>query len=137
MIKNKAEKLRFGLVGVANTSIDMGLFFTLAALGLPTITANILSTSAAFCFSFFANKKFTFKTTGNAKREVFLFIIVTLFGLWVIQSIIIKLAIPLLDSTPLPHTLALIIAKVLAVSASLVWNYIFYAHVVFKKRRDD
>lgn len=134
-IKNKTEKLRFGIVGIANTAIDFGTLFTLTSLGLPPLLSNVISTTFAFCFSFFANKKFTFKSTGaNVKREIALFTIITLFGLWVIQSIIIEgmtaLLAPLLPS----RDLVLLIAKIVATIASLVWNYTLYSRVVFKKQ---
>jgi putative flippase GtrA len=135
-LKNKDQKLRFGAVGVINTLIDMGLLFTLKAFGLPTIPANIISTTAAFCFSFFANKKYTFHTTKtNVKREIALFIIVTLFGLWVIQTIVIQIMTFLLASTSLSSDLILLAAKATAILASLIWNYTLYSRVVFKEEK--
>lgn len=137
-IKNKTEKFRFAVVGSINTLIDFSTLFTLSALGIPTILANIASTSAAFCFSFFANKKYTFHSSnGNLKREILLFIIVTLFGLWVIQTVVIKIVqIPLVSLTDLSDGTILFIAKILATISSLVWNYTLYSRVVFK-RKDD
>jgi putative flippase GtrA len=134
-IKNKSEKLRFGLVGIANTLIDFTILFTLTTLGLPTLIANIASTSTAFCFSFFANKKYTFKTTdGNTERELFLFVIITLFGLWVLQSIVIKIVTLSLSGTALPAPVILAFAKFLAIIVSLTWNYTLYSRVVFKRK---
>jgi len=133
-VKNKDEKARFIVVGGANTLIDFGLLFLLKSLGLPTIGANIISTTSAFIFSFFANKKYTFRAKGtNLKREITLFIIVTLFGLWVLQTIVIKVVVALLSGTHLSDDAALFIAKICATGVSLVWNYTFYSRVVFKK----
>jgi putative flippase GtrA len=131
---NLGTKLRFGTVGAANTAIDFGLLFILRSLGLPVISANIISTTTAFCFSFFANKKYTFRSRGgNVKRELLLFVIVTLFGLWIIQNIIIQLSLWVLHTTTIPEETSLLIAKVIATLVSLVWNYIMYSRVVFKK----
>jgi putative flippase GtrA len=136
VIKNKAEKLRFALVGAVNTLIDFSVLFTLSFFGIPVILANIASTSAAFCFSFFANKTYTFKTTsGTTKRQLLLFVIITLFGLWVIQNIVIAIVRPLLDLTSLPDGAVLFTAKVLATITSLTWNYTLYSRVVFKKEK--
>jgi putative flippase GtrA len=133
-IKNKTQKLRFIAVGVINTTLDFGILFSLKALGLPAIPANILSTSAAFCFSFFANKKYTFKTqSSNVKRELLLFVIVTLFGLWVLQSLVIQLVTVTLAGSVLPPDAVLFIAKLFATVVSLVWNYTLYSRVVFKQ----
>jgi putative flippase GtrA len=132
--KNSSQKVRFLTVGVANTAIDFGLLFTLKALGLPAISANIISTTAAFCFSFVANKKYTFKSTGaNLKREIGLFVVVTLFALWVIQTIVINITQVALSDTGLDDGLILLIAKILATAFTLVWNYTLYSRVVFKK----
>ena len=136
-IKNKSQKTRFILVGVCNTAIDFSLLFGLKFLGLPAIGANIISTSAAFTFSFFANRKYTFKTTGgDVKKQLFLFIIVTLAGLWGVQTIVITIVTALLHTTFEPGV-TLLIAKLLATVASLIWNYVFYSRVIFKSSVDN
>lgn len=132
--KNNSQKIRFLTVGGANTLIDFGLLFTLKAFGLPTINANLISTTAAFCFSFFANKKYTFQSKGaNLKREIGLFVIVTLFGLWVLQTIVIKMVQNGLAHSGLDDQAVLFIAKILAIAVTLVWNYTLYSRFVFKK----
>lgn len=137
-MKNKQQLLRFAAVGGMNTALDFGILFILKALGLPVITANIASTSIAFCFSFFANKKYTFKTTDtNIKREIVLFVAVTLFGLWVLQSLVITFVSSLLHGWSLPDNLVLLIAKLVATVVSLVWNYVLYSTVVFKQSEQD
>lgn len=133
-MKNKKQLFRFGIVGGINTAIDFGLLFLLSAFGLSHIFANSISTTTAFIFSFFANKKFTFKTTDtNIKREIALFIIVTLFGLWVLQNLVIWLITPMLSRFISSSNLVLFVAKILATCVSLVWNYLLYDRVVFKK----
>ncbi len=133
-MKNKRQLLRFGVVGGINTALDFGLLFVFKAFGLPIGFANILSTGIAFVFSFFANKKYTFKTSGtNVVREMILFVIVTLFGLWVLQTAIIQLTLPWLTGFIKQQELALLVAKLLATVVSLIWNYLLYSRIVFKK----
>jgi len=133
-VKNSEQKARFLVVGGANTAIDFGLLFLLKALGLPVVAANIASTTAAFCFSFFANKKYTFKTKStNLKKEIISFVLVTLFGLWVLQTIVIWLVSLLLVNWQLPSVTVLLIAKFFATCVSLTWNYVLYSRVVFKQ----
>lgn len=136
-VKNSAQKAKFILVGGANTTIDFGALFLLKSLGFPAIPANIISTSCAFVFSFFANRKYTFKSheTTNVRRELLLFLVVTLFGLWVLQTIVIKV-ITLILTGHLPDNVVLFIAKILATSVSLTWNYIMYSRVVFVAKKD-
>jgi putative flippase GtrA len=65
LIKKHESKIRFALVGGINTAIDFGILFLLTSFGLNKFVANFISTSVAFIFSFFANRSFTFKSTGS------------------------------------------------------------------------
>ena len=133
-IRNNPQLIRFGIVGGVNTALDFGLLFIFKALGVPVEVANIISTGLAFVFSFFANKKYTFKTTDtNVVREMVLFVIVTLTGLWGLQTIIITVAHNPLTLVIGNSDVALLVAKLLATIASLTWNYLFYSKLVFKK----
>ena len=135
LVKKHAEKIRFGIVGIANTALDFIILFILVALGLDKIPANYISTGASFIFSFFVNKSFTFKSTGgNAKKQFALFIIITIIGLWIIQPIIITAISALLVNTGWASGVILFIAKIIATIASLIWNYLFYSRLVFKKQ---
>jgi putative flippase GtrA len=133
-VRNKKRLGRFALVGAISTTIDFGILLLLKSFGLPAVLANVCSTATAFVFSFTANKKYTFKATDtNIVREIVLYVLLTLIGLWGFQSAIIHLTLD-----PITHilgghkTLGLIASKFLATGVSLVWNYIMYSRVVFK-----
>ena len=133
-MKNKAQIGRFAIVGTINTIIDFGLLFLLTFIGLPKLAANTVSTGTAFVFSFFANKKYTFKSTGkNIKYEMISFVIVTLFGLWVLQNGTIWLITPLIKSFITNERISLFVAKLFATAISLIWNYCLYERIVFRK----
>ena len=130
LLKKHESKIRFALVGGTNTAIDFGILFLLHSLGLNKYIANIVSTSVAFVFSFFANRSFTFKSKKNAGKQVIPFLVVTLTGLWVLQPAVIwAVLIPLGN---LDQNIALFIAKLIATVVSLIWNYILYSRFVFK-----
>lgn len=134
LIKKHAEKVRFGIVGGANTALDFGILFILVFLGLDKIPSNYISTSISFVFSFFVNKSFTFKSTGgNTKQQFTLFLVITLFGLWIIQPAIILTVERIMDNSGLENSIILLIAKLLATAVTLVWNYVLYAKYVFKE----
>ena len=137
--KKHADKLRFTIVGSINTVIDFSILFTLTTLfNVPKELANFISTFVAFLFSFFANKKYTFKSTSkNLKRQFLLFTAVTLFGLWVIQTIIITAITPVFTNLGVNKPAALLISKLIATAASLIWNYTLYSRVVFKKSKNS
>ena len=134
LLKKHAEKLRFAIVGGANTALDFALLFLLTFLGMDKIVANYFSTGASLIFSFFVNKSFTFKNkSGNAKKQFALFLIITLIGLWIIQPIIIWASSLAMAQYITNEAVSLFIAKLLATVASLIWNYILYSRIVFKK----
>lgn len=133
-VSKHIEKVKFGIVGIANTALDFTVLFFLVSLGLDKIVANFFSTSIAFTFSFFVNKSFTFKSTGgNLKKQLALFIGITVIALWVIQPLIITGTAALLSPLALNNSLVLLVGKLLATVASLIWNYVFYSRLVFKK----
>lgn len=134
LLKQHAEKFRFALVGGFNTALDFGLLFLFVNLGFDKIIANYISTSIAFVFSFFANKTFTFRATGDARREFITFVTITLFGLWVLQPIVITGVTALAAPLDISESAILIGAKLIATIISLIWNYIMYSRVVFRKK---
>ena len=134
LLKKHGEKIRFIIVGGTNTVLDFALLFLFTNLGINKIVANYLSTGASLLFSFFANKQFTFKNkSGNAKKQFIAFLIVTIIGLWVLQPIIIWISTNTLASYIENESLNLFIAKLIATVASLIWNYLLYSRLVFKK----
>jgi putative flippase GtrA len=136
LAKKHAEKIKYIIVGLANTAIDFGILFLLVHFGVDKIIANYISTSIALIFIFFVNRSFTFKSTSdNKKKQFLLFIVVTLFGLWVLQPIVITLVSHIISSL-FSSALVLFIAKVIATGVSLDWNYIFYSRIVFKKAEE-
>lgn len=137
LLKKHETKLRFGIIGVINTALDFGLLFVFSSLfGIPRGFANMLSTSISFIFSFFANKRYTFKSSSkeNVVREMVLFTVVTLFGLWIIQGLIIHFLTPVIINLGTTEELALLASKLIATVASLIWNYLLYSRVVFKHK---
>jgi len=134
LLKKHAEKLRFAVVGGANTAIDFGILFALVFLGVDKLVANFFSTGLAFIFSFYVNRSFTFKSTGgNTKKQFGLFLVITMFGLWVIQPAIIAVVAWLLASSDLSKPIILLAGKLAATVATLIWNYILYSKFVFIK----
>lgn len=137
--KNLINKkpLRFAIIGVANTGLDFLILNVLVLIGLPEIVANTISTGIAMTFSFFMNKKWTFNSESkNYAREIVLFVIFTLFGLWVIQNGIIWLIVNYLPHFGLNDILLLNIAKLIASVFSLTWNYLTYDRFVFKSKTE-
>lgn len=123
---------RFGTIGVFNTALDFALLFLFVyALGLGTYLANVASTGICLVVSFLLNRRWTFRAEDGGWRQFALFLVVTLFGLWVVQTVLIwgvsALAAPLASGP-----LVLLAAKAVATVGSLTWNYLLYSTVVFR-----
>lgn len=135
--------LIFGGIGVFNTALDVSLFLGFRHVGLPILIANIISTTIALLGSYVLNKRFTFDAQATSRQTLPLFLLVTLAGLWLLQPIVIKLALLVLQTGFVTQLLAMLvakpqhyhelIAKLSATPATLVWNYVLYKRVVFKK----
>lgn len=131
------QKLRFGLVGVINTLIDIGIYWLLINLvGFGILASNFISTSAGVLCSYLLNRSFTFKLqTKKSIKELTLFLAITFFGLWVLHPIVIYLTSDVTSNLLawLPDYLVTLAPKCIAVGVSLVWNYVWYSRVIFKK----
>lgn len=124
--------LRFGIVGSFNTLLDFALLFLFVyAIGFDKYLSNILSTGICLVISFLLNRKWTFKSDGNQRRQFVMFLVVTLIGLWGVQNALIWVVERLLGGW-LEGPLLLGVAKLVATVGSLTWNYLLYDRLVFK-----
>lgn len=135
------EKARFVLVGAANTVTDFTVLLSLVILfGIPSGVSNIASTTCALIVSFLLNKKAVFQGEEGLKfRQIAIFIIVTLAGIWLVQTVImVQLNNVLTDILNIKGGIMavsiLLFAKVIGIAAGSVWNYMWYSRVVFKKQ---
>lgn len=149
---SKRRVARFVSVGVFNTLFDFVVLNVLVfAIGFHRLPANIISTLCAVTLSYFLNHSFVFKDeAARTKRQYFLFISITLFGLLVLQNIVIYLFMhpfvgiantlydhvvtPLFGQTFSKEFIQLNFAKALATVVTMVWNYQLYQRLVFTKR---
>lgn len=115
----------FIIIGVINTLVDICSYALLVGLGTPLLIAIFISTSLGLACSYILNSKFTFRSAGHSIAS---FLAVTLFGLWVIQPLIISGAQHLFS---LHTTLELTIAKLFATATTMVWNFCWYRTKVF------
>ncbi|MFC2511099.1 MAG: GtrA family protein [Candidatus Nanoperiomorbus sp.] len=132
MKATKHRPLRFVIVGISNTVLDFTLMNLLSLAGLNLIIANTISTGIAMIYSFFMNKKWTFRNAGqDYLRQVILFFIFTAIGIWVIQNGLIILAQHYLPRFGLSSQVFNNLAKLGASVFSLTWNYLTYNRFVF------
>jgi putative flippase GtrA len=118
--------VRFAAVGVANTAIDVALFWMLQpTMGI--LAANFLSTSAGMTFSFLVNGRHTFGASRVTVRQAVLFLGTNAFTMWFLQPVLIQAAYDLAQAP-------LMAAKVAALGGSVVANFLLYRYLVWPDR---
>jgi putative flippase GtrA len=117
--------VRFATVGVANTAIDVVLFWLLV-LPLGMVAANFLSTSAGMTFSFLDNGSHTFGASRVTHRQAVLFLLTNALTMWVLQPVLIATGTHLFG-------VPMVAAKVLALGGSVVTNFLLYRYVVWPR----
>ena len=132
--------VKFVVVGVINTGIDflilnIEMFFTGITSGSGMIVQNSISFGAATINSYYLNKRWTFEDRETQKEGVKFsqFIIVSLVGISINGGIVYAITTfinPLFGISP---QLWANLAKVAATGISLIWNFIGYKFIVFKK----
>lgn len=69
--------VRFGMVGLANTLLDAGVFGLLVQVGAGLIAANLTGWAVGACLSFWANGRWTFRASATPPLLRFARFIVT------------------------------------------------------------
>lgn len=129
---------KFGFVGVLNTAIDFGVLNALIALtsitaGIWIIGLNAISFSVAVTNSYFWNKQWVFKA--GKKGNFVTFLIVSLIGLSINTGTVYVLTTYLGPDSISSQTQWANLAKVIATCFSLIWNFVGYKLIVFKKTK--
>ena len=76
-----SEFVKFTLVGLLNTGIDVAIFFLLTWLGIAYVAAQIVSYSCGAANSYLLNKVWTFRSCGLSYAEMVRFVVVNLISL--------------------------------------------------------
>ena len=119
---------KFSIVGATNTIVDIGALFILTrSLGIGAISANLISVEIAIIWSFTWNSIWTFskRNTGDSLiKRVLIFQFVSLGG-YVVNQIMFLVFFEVIGVLDL-------IAKVLTVPFTLVFNYILNSRWTFR-----
>lgn len=141
---------KFVVVGFINTAIDFGvlnllIYFTGIKEGSWIFALNLIAFSLATTNSYIWNKLWTFKAkaTKEVSNEFGQFIIVSLVGAFINSAIVFgitTLLTPFMGLAPMFgldsgawESLWANFAKVVATGIALIWNFLGYKFLVFKK----
>lgn len=123
---------RYIAVGISTVLIDICIYLILINIGLRLFLAKSLSFLAGTIYSYFINKKWTFKITGS-KKKFFLYISVYLFSMKIntfTNSFIINIFI-------MRNNFSIFIAFITSTIASATFNYLLIKNFIFKKNLKD
>lgn len=142
------QVLRFGIVGVTNTGVDLivlnGLIFStgLGQQGIYYTIFKAISFLVAATNSYFLNKHWTFAGSdgGNATRQFQQFVAITIVG-WLINvgvaSFVVNIIQPTIDLNQFAEGMNKLwpsIGALFGTAFGLVWNFLGYKLIVFRKR---
>ena len=143
--------IRFGCVGVINTALDFTILNILVNFfDVTPLLANLISASVSISLSYFLNHRLVFRSDNKHTIKSFAhFFLATGAGILIIQTIVIYFLIHLLGTraTGINYlinnsglakinnkTINLNLAKLGAVLVAMVWNFLIYHYVIFKKK---
>lgn len=121
---------RFSLVGLLNTALDFFVFFLLFTIfGFGGVISHLMAFCVALANSFILNAKWTFQNLKRDQlfRQVLTFVLIGFSGL-VVSTVTLAFLSPIVTTYP---------AKIIAIGASLIVNYLGSALIVFKKDDDN
>jgi len=139
-----AQFCRYATVGVANTLVDFGILNLLMwstdiYRGKTLILLNSISFLIAVIHSYIWNKLWAFK--GTQKSGIFTqftqFLVITLIGLLFNSGIVYIISSQMNPLFGLSIKVWTNIAKIIATAVSLIWNFIGYKFIVFKKKDEQ
>ncbi|MEK7631099.1 MAG: GtrA family protein [Patescibacteria group bacterium] len=131
---------RFGIVGLMNVCVDIGIATTLrrayeidpkSAEMLPIL---VVASAIAIINSYFWQRMWTFaEKAPPSSKEFIAFVVVTLVGLGLntVVSVAIIHGVGALDALSADRILT--ISKIAATAVSLFWNFLGYKFIVFKE----
>jgi len=122
--------IKFGIVGLVNTAIDISLFFFLyKKIGLGIIPSNVISFSFAVTNSYLMNKYWSFIQTSKLHKASIQFIkFVTISSC----ALILNTAILIIGD----GYVDLLILKLLAAVITTLFNFLMYRYYVFGIPKD-
>ena len=130
-MKNNNELVKFLIVGILNTIIGASIMFiAYNFLKLNYWVSTSLNYIVAGTFSFFANKKFTFKSEGKIFQKI-IFFILTLIICYFVAFNLSKKMIAFIDINDIK--LKENISMVLGMVIYTVLNFILQKQIVFRK----
>ena len=116
---------RYAVTGLSSAAIEFTLLYVFRDIaGLSVVMSNSIALGIVFWFNFFVNRIWSFKSTGNLKRQLPMYFALFVFNLAASDIIMYLLTEKL--------RMVYLLAKIFAIGAIVGWNFIIYRKVIFK-----
>lgn len=123
-----AKMISFGVIGLGNTVIDLGVFtFAYKVLGLPLVPANIMAWLVAVSCSYVMNTMITFRAESGRvlrRKDYFSFVASGILGVIATTTTLVVLS----------HFVPVYAAKLVSILAGFVVNFTMSHFVVFRAK---
>jgi putative flippase GtrA len=123
-----AKMISFGVIGLGNTVIDLGVFtFAYKVLGLPLVPANIMAWLVAVSCSYVMNTMITFRAESGRvlrRKDYFSFVASGILGVIATTTTLVVLS----------HFVPVYAAKLVSILAGFVVNFTMSHFVVFRTK---
>lgn len=132
------QAAKFGLVGILNTLIDLGVLNFLSMLtgitkGFIVGGVNVPGFSVAVVNSYFWNKLWVFQRKERLFRDFPQFLAISVIGILLNSGIIVVITTYISPLFGVSEEVWLNIAKVAAVPVNMTWNFLGYKFIVFQR----
>jgi len=133
---------KFVAVGLMNTAADFGILFFLASYsavfsGFLVGGYNVIAVGIAMINSYFWNKYWVFEQSKTKNRYEFIqFVSVTISGLLINSGIVYYITTFVTSAGGLTPDKWLLVAKIIATTFTLFWNFIGYKIFVFRAKEE-
>lgn len=124
--KTAQQLMRYLVTGFTAFGIEYGLYVLLYKIvGFDYILASVVVYALVFGFSFMVNRKWSFESTGDIKRQTFLYLMLFLFNLVVSNVFLLKFFTETLGINAL-------ISPFLKMACVVCWNFLAYKYIIYK-----
>lgn len=116
---------RYAITGLTSAAIEFSLLYIFRDIAkLSVVLSNSFALSITFWFNFFINRSWSFKSTGNLKKQLVMYFFLFVFNLAASDAIMYLLTEKL--------SISYLLAKIFAIGAIVGWNFIIYRKVIYK-----
>lgn len=121
------QLIRYLITGFTAFGIEYSLYVVLYKLiGMNYVIASMIVYALVFLFSFFVNRKWSFKSTGKLNRQLILYLLLFFFNLIVANAFLLKFLTDVLGINAL-------ISPFIKMACVVCWNFLIYKYIIYKE----